>query len=193
MDNQHSTTSAFAGDSTLAPVDPDLAPPIRMIDPRVPVWRRVETLDDVQAEAGDLANLLDATMGILKEMDYSAQGGGRNKDLDKVDALVRHAQGVAEYLTCSISHVYSRYKEITVTADYLREKAAKEAAEKAAVAPNAFFVDAAEDKLIRDLHRLNAAGLRKFASLLEESDREGFASIVVILRRMADTRDAGHA
>ncbi len=43
---------ASAGDSTLAPVDPALAPPIRMIDPRVPVWRRVETSDDVQAEAG---------------------------------------------------------------------------------------------------------------------------------------------
>lgn len=100
---------------------------------------------------------------------------------------------MAEYLTCSISYVYSRYKEITVTADYLREKAAKGVAENAVIDPNAILVGAAEDKLIRDLHRLNAAGLRKFASLLEESDREGFAEITVILRRMADTRDASHA
>ncbi len=70
---------ASAGDSTLAPVDPALAPPMRMIDSRVPIWRRVETSDDVQAEAGDLANILDATMGILREMDYGAEDGAVTK------------------------------------------------------------------------------------------------------------------
>lgn len=55
------------------------------------------------------------------------------------------------------------------------------------------YLGAAEDEIIRDVRRLNAAKLRKLASLLEEVDREGFANIAVTLRRMADDKEKADA
>lgn len=66
------------------------------------------TLDDLDIDFGDLRRLLEATYDILHEMPYE-RDGRRDKELDRVAALVRIAQQFSEQIERNLDGIAPRY------------------------------------------------------------------------------------